>query len=352
MNYAVILAGGSGKRFWPLSRQSKPKQFLSIISSKTMIEETVDRVKGLIDKENIIILASEGQRSNFTDVDLGIPDKNILYEPEGRNTAMAIAYAAAHIKSKDPDGTMIVLPSDHYIKETDLFHQSLKDAIIGAKKGYLVTFGITPSRPDTGYGYINIDKEIDNEIGLYEVKAFTEKPNQKDAIEYMKRGNYLWNSGMFVWDVKTIVDEFKKYLPEHFNSLTSISNNPIDSGSVKKAYKNIDNISIDYGILERSSKIACIKCSFTWDDVGSWIAIERHNKHDINGNTVIGNADLKDVQNSIVVSNGGLTVMIGVNDLIVVHTSDATLVCDKSRNNEIKDIVDKNISHPNNKKYL
>jgi len=352
MNYAVILAGGSGKRFWPLSRQSKPKQFLSIISSKTMIEETVDRVKGLINQENIIILASEGQKSNFTDIDLGIPDENILYEPEGRNTAMAIAFAAAYIRKRDPEGIMIVLPSDHFIREKDLFQESLRNAIKAAKNGYLVTFGITPTRPETGYGYINIGDVIEKEIGLYKVKAFTEKPNQKDAIEYVKRGNYLWNSGMFVWSLKSIIDEFQKYLPEHFKSLVSIASNPSDTDLVKNAYNNIDNISIDYGILERSSKIACIKCNYTWDDVGSWVAIERHNKHDENNNTIIGNADLKDVQNSIVVSNDGLTVLIGVSDLIVVHTHDATLVCKKERNNEIKDMVDKNSSHPNNKKYL
>ncbi len=352
MNYAIILAGGSGKRFWPLSRKSKPKQFLSIISSKTMIEETVDRVKGLIDEKNIIILASEGQKENFNGIDLGIPQENILYEPEGRNTAMAIAYAAAYILSKDPEGIMIVLPSDHYIKEKELFQESLKNAIKGAEKGYLVTFGITPSRPETGYGYINIGDIIDEDIDLYKVKAFTEKPNQKDAIEYLKKGNYLWNSGMFVWSAKIITEEFKAYLPEHFKSLISIENNPDNKSTVISAYKNIDNISIDYGILERSSKIACIKCSFTWDDVGSWVAIERHNKKDENGNTIIGSVDLKNVNDSIVVSNEGLTVVIGINDAIIVHTHDATLVCKKELHNEIKDIINKNSNHPNNKKYL
>jgi mannose-1-phosphate guanylyltransferase len=349
MNYAVILAGGSGKRFWPLSRKSKPKQFLSIISKKTMIEETVDRVASFTDRKNIIVVASIEQKDNFDEVDLNIPDENILYEPVAKNTAMAIAYAAAFINKIDKDAIMIVLPSDHYIKEKDLFKKSVTDVIKSANEGYLVTFGITPNRPEMGYGYINIGEAIDNKGELYKVSSFVEKPNQRDAIDYMKKGTFLWNSGMFIWRADVIKEEFRKYLPEHYESMVSIEKNRDD---VDIAYKKIENISIDYGIMERSSKIACKKCNFTWDDVGSWKAIERHNEKDGNGNTIIGNAELKDAHDNIIISKEGLTVLIGVDDIIVVRTNDATLVCQKDKDNEIKEIIDKIGNQPNKKQYI
>ncbi len=349
MNYAVILAGGSGKRFWPLSRKSKPKQFLSIVSKKTMIEETVDRVASFIDRKNIIVVASIEQKSNFDEVNLDIPEENILYEPEAKNTAMAIAYAAAVINKMDKEAIMIVLPSDHYIKERDMFKKSVTDVIKSANEGYLITFGIIPNRPETGYGYINIGEEIDNKGELYKVSSFVEKPNQRDAIDYMKKGTFLWNSGMFIWRADVIKEEFRKYLPEHYESMVSIEKRRDD---INIAYKKVENISIDYGIMEQSSRIACKKCNFTWDDVGSWKAIERHNERDRNGNTIIGNAELKDAHDNIIISKEGFTVIIGVNDIIVVRTNNATLVCQKDKDNEIKEIIDKIDNQPNKKQYI
>ncbi len=340
MEHAVIIAGGRGERFWPRSRIDHPKQLLCLFSEKPMILETVERIEKLIPRERIWIVALKEQEEGIRKAVSGV---NFIFEPEGRNTAPAIGYAAVHLSDED---IMVVLPSDHYIGTVDKFLTCVKEAINLAEKGFLVTFGIVPTRPETGYGYIEVGKKLTDKS--YKVASFKEKPNFRQAQEFLKSGKYLWNSGMFVWKVKVILSEIKKYLPDLYSGLMEIKK----GGDPIKFYPKFPKISIDYGVMERSDRVAVIRADFSWDDVGSWTSLERIYDKDEDGNIKLGDAVLLDTRDTIVYSSDGIIATLGVNNLIVIRSGDAVLVCDKSKAQEVKRIVSELSKQEKFRKYL
>lgn len=305
--YAVIMAGGSGERFWPKSRRRLPKQFLPIVSKKSMIEETIGRLKGLVPEDRIYIVTNKIQASLIKG------RRNVVAEPLSRNTAPCIALSARIIQKRDPNAVMVVLPSDHHIKDISRFQDTIRAAV--KLDSVLVTLGIKPTFPHTGYGYIKRGKRLGK--GLYKVSRFTEKPDLKTAKRYVTSGKYYWNSGMFIWKVNTILEEIKRYLPD------------LDSRS----------ISIDYGVMEKTKRAVVLEAGFAWDDVGNWASLDKHKAKDKDGNILQGDVVVRDVNNSIIISEAPLVAGIGIRDMIVVATKDSVLICPKDRAEEVKSIV-------------
>lgn len=310
--YAVIMAGGSGERFWPRSRRKLPKQFLSIVSKKNMLDETISRIKGIIPEDRVYIVTNKGH------VPFVKRYKNIIPESISRNTAPCIALSANIIRRKDPEGIMIVLPADHYIKDVQRFQSTIKKAVeIANSMDVLVTLGIRPRSPHTGYGYIKKGQSLGG--GLYKVSRFTEKPDLKTAKKYVASGDYLWNSGMFIWKISTILEEIDRYLPN--------------------ILKGTKKISIDYGVMEKTGRAVVLEAGFNWDDVGNWASLDKHIKKDREGNIIQGNVLCKDVDNSTIITDSPLVAAIGLTDVVVVGSKDAVLICPKDRAEEVKDIV-------------
>lgn len=334
--HAVLLVGGKGERFWPLSTPGRPKQFLKIFSDKTMVAETLERISPLISAKNIHYVLPGHLESLLKEEIPSIKDKNVIIEPEGRNTAPAIALAARALSYKH-DAIMAVLPADHIISPRKTFLADLKAAAKLAQKGHLVTFGIPPTRPETGYGYIEFDK--DKTLGRrgYEVRKFHEKPDKKTAERYIKLGNYLWNSGMFVWKVSTIIDAFKSHHSETYKGLL----HPHSGEPTPRSYARLEATSIDYAIMEKAENVAVVPARFSWDDVGSWSAVERHLSKGLDKNTRIGKLIVVESEGCIAVTDEGEIALLGVRDLVIVKTRDTVLVCAKDRAAEIKKLLEK-----------
>jgi len=332
--HAVLLVGGRGERFWPLSTPEQPKQFLRIFTDKTMVEETVDRICSIIPKTNIHYVLPPHLESLLRKTVKGIKAKNMIIEPEARNTAPAIALAARALSHK-PDAVMAVLPADHLITPRRTFHADLKEAARLAQEGFLVTFGIPPVRPETGYGYIEIDRNKPLRKPGFKVKRFREKPDLKTAARYLKSGNFLWNSGMFVWRVDTIINAFSVHHTKIYSSLLV----PGATAPTEKSYKRLDSISIDYAIMEKADNTAVVPARFRWDDVGSWTALERHLEPSLDKNVNIGKLIYRDSEGCIAIAEDGEIALFGVRDLVVVKTRDTVLVCAKERAAEIKKLL-------------
>ena len=355
---ALIMAGGRGERFWPKSRRNLPKQFLSLTDDGvTMIQHTVKRILPLVDINDIFVSTNKEYIDLVREQLPNLPEKNILCEPVSRNTAPCIALAAGHIKNKYDDAIMIVLPSDHLIKNKEMYLYSLKDACeVAENNTNLVTIGITPTHPETGYGYIkfNNKREIFGESTAFKVEKFVEKPNLEKAKEYLSCGTFLWNSGMFIWKVSSILENFKANLPDIYNGLQSIikaMGTDVYKETLQEKFNEYESISIDYGILEKADNIFVITGTFGWDDVGSWLAIERINKTDDFNNVISGNIITIDTKNSIVQGSDKLLALVGVENLIVVDTNDATLICNKTDANKIKKVIE-NLKICNRKEYI
>lgn len=353
----VIMAGGKGERFWPKSRTNLPKQFLILTDDgKSMIQKTVERVGELVGMEDIYIVTNEMYVDLVREHLPDLPPENIILEPVAKNTAPCIGLAAVHISEKNPDSKMIVLPSDHLIKFTDMFIDTLKMAINAVEKGdSLATIGITPNYPETGYGYINFQKSKDFDgKNIYEVLEFVEKPDLEKAKEYLNSGNYLWNSGMFVWKVSTILKNFEKYLPEVYNGLKTIEKS-IGKDEypevLRREFSNMPSESIDYGIMEKAQNIFVVPGNFGWDDVGSWLSLERINRTDQNGNIITGNVVSIKTKNTIIQGTEKLIATVGIEDLIIIDTEDAVLICNKSNTQEVKEVIN-NLKICNRTKYL
>jgi len=333
--YGVILAGGRGERFWPLSRKKMPKQFLKFLGEKSMFIQTYERFSTFIPQEHIYIVTTPDLHSFFKEE--GIHNKNILIEPEGKNTLYAIAYAAATIVHENRDGIMVISPSDHYIGDEKLYIETIRKGFRYAEGDYLITFGIKPTRPDTGYGYIETsDEGIEKDI--YKVKRFTEKPNQKRAKEFLISGNFLWNSGIFEWRAKSIIGNIKKFqqgLAEPLENMVQTLSNK----SVQDFYSAGEPISIDYGVMESSNDVFVIRADFPWDDIGNWKSLERIIEKDKDENIVLGEYLGLDSEENIVYTNGGIIATYGINNLIIVHTKDATMVVNKRDAQEVKLLV-------------
>ena len=358
MTSVVIMAGGKGERFWPKSRINLPKQFLSLTDDgKSMIQHTVERVKNLVDIENIYVVTNEMYKNLVSEHIPDIPEANIIIEPAAKNTAPCIGLAAVHIAKKDTNSKMIILPSDHLIKFNEIFIDTLKIALdVVEKDDNLATIGITPNYPETGYGYINFTKgeNFKDSANVYEVLRFVEKPNLEKAKEYLTSGQYLWNSGMFVWKASTILKNFKEYLPEIYEGLQKIGesiNTEEYEEVLRKEFPNLPSESIDYGIMEKAKNIYVIPGNFGWDDVGSWLSLERINKTNQDGNVISGNVISIKTKNSIIQGNEKLIATIGLDDIVIVDTEDVTLICHKNNSQEVKEIIN-NLRICNRNEYL
>ena len=340
--YGVIMAGGGGTRFWPLSRHEVPKQLLNLSGKDKMINETIDRVSTLANKEDIFVVTNVDQVPGMKEATKGrLREDHILSEPSARNTAACIGYAALEIVKKYGDGIMCIFPSDHFIKDEEAFTRILKEAIKVAEGGCLVTLGITPTFPSTGYGYIKFDKS--EETLDKKVVEFKEKPDEKTAEEYVSSGENAWNSGKFVWKDSVILEEMKNLLPDVYAQLDKIGNALGDDNEkqvIDDVYPQIPSISIDYGIMEKSDRVRVISAEMGWNDVGSWDNLGVLYDEDSNGNITAGDFLGIDTKNCITYSGKRLIATIGVEDLIVVETDDAVMVIDKSRAQDVKKIVD------------
>jgi mannose-1-phosphate guanylyltransferase len=341
MIYGVILAGGKGERFWPYSTIASPKQLLPVISDRPMIVETIERIVPFIPMDKIIVVTGKELTKPIKKI---LPQIKLLSEPFGRNTACAIAYASIKMK---PDDIMVVLPADHYIPDKDLFLQTLKRAIKVAEKKYLTTFGIVPTRAETGYGYIELGDELSKDV--YKVNSFTEKPNQKEAYRFLRGGRFLWNSGMFVWRQDVILSELKAHMPELYNNLEKYMLNQIP---LIELYEEAPNISIDYGVLEKSQNVVVVKSQFLWDDIGEWTALERIYEPDANGNIKKGAFKGRRTKNCVIMSDKGIIATIGISNLIIVRSGDRVFVCDKRKVGEIKKLLSQISQDKSLKKYL
>ncbi|MCX8676772.1 MULTISPECIES: mannose-1-phosphate guanylyltransferase [Apibacter] len=344
--YCVIMAGGIGSRFWPISTTKFPKQFHDILGTgKTLIQQTFERLSKIILKENIFVITNQ----EYVDLTLSqLPDisKNqIIGEPKMMNTAACNIYMAEKIHKLNPDASIIVAPSDHLIINENQFVTNVLNALKHASQdNILVTLGIAPTRPDTGYGYIEYVKE--GKEGLYQVKSFKEKPNLETAKEFLKSKNFLWNSGIFIWSSRSILSSYQKYLPDMYRSFESIIpeyNTDKEPEAVEKIYSKIEKISIDYGILEKSDNVWVIPSTFGWSDLGTWSALyENFNKNE-EGNAVHGNNIYTyDTSNTIIKTDlsNKIYIIDGLTDFIIVDTSEALLVCPRNNDQKIKDYLE------------
>lgn len=342
MTYALILAGGIGSRFWPFSRELEPKQFMKIIGDESLLQNTIHRLKNLVHPGNIYIVTNKTYYYELKNQieKFHIPETNIILEPEGKNTAPAIGSFAKLIQDKDKEAVFITLPSDHYIHDRAGFKSTITKAIQPAIKGYLVTIGIKPRKPSTGYGYIKViekRKTKNEKQSYYLVEKFLEKPNPDKAKKYAASKDYFWNSGIFIWKASVFLGELKKYLPALNRQLQILKSRE----DIFKIWPKIKPISVDYGVLEHSKKIVLMPAEFDWTDLGSWDSLEDILPKDASGNLIQTDSFNHDSKNISVFSKGKrLICTIGLNDLIIADTPDALLVCDKKRAQEVKKIVD------------
>ncbi len=344
--YCVIMAGGSGTRFWPLSREKKPKQFLTIFGKRSLIQSTLMRFKPIVNWEDIYVVAKKTQEEEIKKHILEVPQENLLFEPFGKNTAPCIGLAAIVIQKKDPDGIMIVSPADHLVKKEAVFRRTVDAAVklAGEKEG-LVTIGISPDRPATGYGYIQVDERIDliNKTEVFSVKTFAEKPNLATAQRFLESGDFFWNSGIFIFQVSVFLKTLEEFLPDLYESLLEIQSHFGKSDyeeALQRVYKQIRGISIDYGVMEKAKNVYLVKGNFAWNDLGGWEQMHKLSPKDKNGNFTSGNIILLDTKNSYVHASGGVVAVLGLEDVVVVQEKGAILVCKRERGEEVKQIVE------------
>ncbi len=344
--FSTILAGGGGTRFWPLSRQELPKQLLNISGNDIMLNDTIGRYEGIIPLENTIIVTNHSQAELLERImHSSVPKGNILVEPVARNTAASILYAALFIEKIHGDSIMVVLPSDHFITNVEQFKQTLDEACaVAMESDRIVTIGIKPTFPSTGYGYISYENlpVMTSPCAVYDVAEFVEKPNFQKAQGYLNSGNYLWNSGIFIWRTSIIIENFKRYLPRLYKALLPIVEylgTNREKEMIQAIYPTLQNISIDYGILERCDEVVVVAGDFGWNDIGSWDALGAIFPPDELGNIVKANHLGIETRNSIVYGNGRLITTIGIDGLIIADTEDALLICAKDKAQSVKDMV-------------
>jgi mannose-1-phosphate guanylyltransferase len=356
--HAIIMAGGRGTRFWPRSREKKPKHLLDIISARTIIQETVDRVKPLIAPQNILVVTGKKHARELIKQLPEIPQKNIIIEPEGKNTAPCVGLAALYIQKKVSDDVMVVLPSDHAITDSSKYLEVITAAAqFAAKENTLVTIGIKPSSVQTGFGYIEYGDSFQH-IGkeeVFRVKSIREKPDFTQAQTFVQSGNFYWNSGMFIWKASIILDEISRCLPDLYSGLMKIKKvlgTSREAATIRSVYKKLASISIDYGVMEKADNVFMLRGDFGWSDVGSWDALWEILAKDDQGNAVTGsNVIFEDTEGSLVYSPQKLVAIVGAKDLIVVETKDALLICKKGRSQDVKKVVE-TLEVAKTKKYL
>lgn len=345
--YVVIMAGGRGERFWPQSRLARPKHLLPIVGEKPMLTQTVERLGALVPPERVLIITNSEQAEAVKEVCPMLPAENVIAEPIGRDTAAAVGLATLLVKHRDADASFAMLPADAVIHDADGFQRILEAAFTASEQeDALVTIGIKPTYPATGYGYIQKSETIGEAAGeaVYAVAQFREKPDQATAESYVASGDFYWNAGMFFWRVPVISKCFESFTPSLWKALQAIDKG-LESGEALDGllaihYPTLEKISVDYAIMEKAKTVRVVESAFDWDDVGEWPAVARHYPADAAGNVVRGCASLLNAEGNIVLSESGHTIaLIGVKDLIVVQTPDATLVCPKDQAQEIKKLV-------------
>ena len=346
----MIMAGGGGTRFWPWSRETRPKQVLPILSPRAMIRETVDRIQPLVPPERTLIVTSRSQARQLLREVPRIPPENLLLEPVGRNTAPCLGLAAVHVQRTNPEAVMIVLPADHYIGAPDKFLRTLQRAAeFASREKYLITLGITPTGPETGYGYIQKGPVLGRvrETEVFRAKAFREKPTLQKAKAYLRRGDYLWNSGMFIWRVGVFLEALEKCLPRlhrDMQELKASMGKRRERKVLEKVYSQCPSISVDYGVMEKAPNVALIEARFGWRDVGSWSALWNICPQDPEGNVRIqkgGKGEIVTIDSSGCVIRGekNLIAVLGLKDIVVVEAGDALLVCPRDRSQDVRRIL-------------
>ena len=337
-NFCVIMAGGIGSRFWPLSTAEKPKQFIDILGSgETLIQQTVRRFKAVCPVENIYIVTNEIYKDLVLTQIPELKPEQVLSEPSRRNTAPCIAYAVYKIESINPNANIVVAPSDHIILREDIFTEVITSGLKAVKDNdWLLTLGITPSRPDTGYGYIqhNEESSYENDKRIYKVKTFTEKPNLEIAKSFLQSGDFLWNSGIFIWSVKSIMLGLAEHIPDIndlFKEGEGIYNTPGEKDFIQRIYTMCRSISIDYGVMEKADNVYVLSSDFGWSDLGTWGSLYDIRSKDKNGNSVVGkNVMLYDTKNCVInIPKDKLVVLEGLDDYIVVEDDSILLICRK-----------------------
>lgn len=344
------MAGGRGERFWPVSRLARPKQLLPIVGDKAMLTQTVERLSGLVEPENVFVITNAEQRDAVLEVCPALDPAKVIGEPVGRDTAAAVGLAAILVRREDPGATFAMLPADAVIHNAEGLCATLETAFQAAEaQPVLATIGITADFPATGYGYIQQGDKLGDYAGrtAFKVRRFVEKPDAATARGYLDSGDYFWNAGMFIWSVPAIVAELGKSTPVLWTALQAI-NAGLESGQdlddlLAEHYPNLEKISVDYAIIEKAGNVVMVESGFDWDDVGEWPAVARHYPADESGNVVRGSAELADAKGNIVYCQDGnhLLALLGVEDLIVVQTSDATLICRKDKAQDLKALVKK-----------
>ena len=346
--YVLILAGGSGERFWPLSRKSRPKQLLSLFGGETLLESTLSRLDGFVPAKNILILTNADQEAAVRALAKKLPSENIVAEPAKRDTAAAIALGVGWVAARDTEATMIVLPADHLIKDTAGFQKTLTTAVAAARQtGELVTIGIQPTWACPGFGYIECGNAValrDNSDGpaVLDVKSFREKPNAELAEQFLRQGNFRWNAGMFIWTIPAILSALRHHAPELGSFVTRIHSGEDFKRLLHEVFPTLPKISIDYAVMEKAGRVLMVESAFDWDDVGSWTAVAKYLADQGAGN--VGNCEVSalDSSGSIIFSSQKRRVaLLGVNDLIVVDTPDALLVCSRHEAERIKHLIAK-----------
>lgn len=346
MNWLVVMAGGYGERFWPMSRRNRPKQLLPIVGKRTMIQETVARLRPLFPPSRILVVTNREQAAL---VRKQLPKvAHIIAEPVGRNTAPCVALAAAFVGKRDPEAVMAVVPADSYIGDAKRYREVVAESLALARdREALITVGIPPTSPHTGYGYIQVGEPLAD--GYWKAKRFVEKPDGATAERFVASGEYRWNAGMFVWSLRTIREAFQRHQPAMWAQIGRITGGL----SLQRIYSKLEKISVDYAIMEKADNVVVANGDFDWDDVGDWQALERHFARDADGNIVRGDFVSLDAKGCITVAGKNhLIAAIGVRDLVIVRTSDATLVCHKSEAQKVRELVRRLASQRGHRKLL
>lgn len=353
MNWAVIMAGGVGERFWPMSRRKRPKQLLSVVGKRTLIQQTVARLKGVVAPSRMVVVTTADQvplvRKQLPNV------KHIIAEPVGRNTAPCVGLAAAIIGKHDPNAVMVVVPADSYIPDVEQYRRVVGDALeYAGREKVLITIGIQPTSPHTGYGYVQLGGAVAGRISR--AKRFVEKPDRATAEQFLASGDYLWNAGMFVWSVGAINEALTQFQPDIAAGCRQIQaavGTKNFARVLKREFGKMTKISIDYAVMEKAGNVVVAKGDFAWDDVGDWAAIERHHDKDAAGNVASGEFVGVDSRNCIVVNDSGkIITAVGVSDLVIVQTGDATMICRKGDSQRVREIVKQLGAQPKYRKLL